>query len=132
MWQALGATIDCLHALAMVVWILGLPLLFVRRWPRLTIGYGIYAISFIALSQGSQLILGECFMTSLARLAWQKSSSPVDVTEWFSVRLAQDVFHLSPSRRVISRIGEALIVATTLGALLSIHHHKSERRLQTP
>ena len=126
MWHALGAAIDFLHAFAMVIWVVGLPLLFVRRWPGLTKAYGIYAISFIVLSQGSQYLTGECFLTTLARMAWEKSSSPVDPSEWFTVRIAKAVFHLAPPHRIISRISEVLILATAIGALISIHRHRSE------
>lgn len=128
MWHVLGALIDFLHALSMVVWVLGLPLLFVRRWPALTKAYGIYAISFIVLSQGSQYVLGECFMTTLARLAWERSSSPVDPSEWFTVRIAKAVFHLAPPHKIISQISEVLILITAVGALLSIHHHHTQRK----
>ena len=33
MWSALAACVDLAHALFMAAWVLGLPLLFLRRWP---------------------------------------------------------------------------------------------------
>jgi hypothetical protein len=127
MWQLIGAAIDFFHALAMVVWVLGLPLLFVRRWPGLTKTYGVYAISFIVLNLGSQYLLDECFLTTLARMAWQKSSSPVDPSEWFTVRASKAIFHLTPPHQLISRLSEVLIFVTAVGALISIHRHRQER-----
>jgi hypothetical protein len=128
MWELIGAAIDLFHALAMVLWVLGLPFLFSRRWPRLAMASGIYAISFIVLSQGSKLILGECFLTTLARLAWAKSTSPVDPGEWFTVRIARAVFDLSPARHSITRLSEVLILITATGMLLSLHRHRRERK----
>ena len=128
MWELIGVAIDFFHALAMVLWVLGLPFLFVRRWPRLAKASGIYAISFIVLSQGSKLILGECFLTTLARLAWAKSASPVDPSEWFTVRFARAVFDLTPAHQAITRVSEALILITATGMLLSIHRHRREQK----
>ena len=128
MWELIGAAIDLFHALAMVLWIMGLPFLFVRRWPRLAMASGVYAISFIVLSQGSKLLLGECFLTTLARLAWARSASPVDPSEWFTVRVARAVFHLSPAHHAITRISEILILVTATGMLLSIHRRRHEQK----
>ena len=128
MWELIGAGIDFFHALAMVLWIVGLPFLFVRRWPRLAKASGLYSISFIVLSQGSKMVLGECFLTTLARLAWAKSASPVDPSEWFTVRIARAVFDLSPARHSITRISEVLILVTATGTLLSIHRHRREQK----
>ena len=130
MWHVSGAAIDFFHALAMVVWVLGLPLLFVRRWPGLTKAYGVYAISFVVLNIGSQVLLDECFLTTLARMAWQRSSSPVDPSEWFTVRLAKWVFNMTPTHRLISRLSKALILLTAVGPLISIHRHRSELEAQ--
>lgn len=79
------------------------------------------------LSQGSRLILGECFLTTLARLAWAKSGSPVDPSEWFTVRFASAVFDLSPAHRSITRVFEVLILLTAIGMLVSIHRHRREQ-----
>lgn len=37
MYSMLGTSIDVIHAMAMALWGLGLPLLFCPRWPRLSI-----------------------------------------------------------------------------------------------
>lgn len=113
----LGATIDLLHATLMALWVLGLPLLFVRRWPRLAAGYAVYAIVFIVANQVSFLLLGECFLTTLARACWRRAGTSPSA-EWFSVRLAEAVFGLTPSHLVVRRLSEALILLTALGVLL--------------
>jgi hypothetical protein len=114
----LGAAIDVLHALLMAAWVLGLPLLFWHRYPRLTRDYAVYAIAFIVLNQASQALLGECFLTTLARAAWQStpgSGAGASPDEWFTVRLAQKVFDMTPSHRSIKLVSEALILVTAIG-----------------
>jgi hypothetical protein len=114
MAAALGAGIDLLHALLMAAWMLGLPLLFWHRWPRLTTRYAAYAIAFIVANQVSSYLLGECFLTSLARACWQRAGA-VPSGEWFTVRLAEAVFRLTPSHRSVRLSSEALILVTAAG-----------------
>jgi len=118
-WQyaALAAGVDVVHAATMIVYFVGIPLLFVHRWARLTRAYAVYAVAFVVLSQGSQLLLGHCFFTSLSGSLWARSGWPVDVDEWFTVRLASWVFHRAPSERIVSRIGDAAVLATAIGAV---------------
>jgi hypothetical protein len=122
MWQVFGSTVDVVHALVMAVWVLGLPFLFVRRWPRLTHAYGIYAIAFICTSQLSHLALGECFLTTISRGLWERSftsgAPPDDSSEWFTVRLAKWVFDMSPTHRAVVILSELLILLTVLGEVL--------------
>ena len=118
MWAMLAASVDLIHALLMAAWMAGLPLLFWHRWPRLTRAYGIYAVAFIVVSQASHWWLGECVFTTLAR--WCASSSSIPVSEeWFTVRLAQAVFDMTPSHRAVVWISEGLILVTAIGALAS-------------
>ncbi len=132
MWEMLGSATDLLHAILMVAWVVGLPLLFVRRWPRLRRGYAIYAVTFVVLSQGSQALLGECFLTTVARWFWEHpaagAATPGDVEEWFTVRLAHTVFGMSPARRAITLISEALALATAAGVLYHLHDERVSRR----
>jgi hypothetical protein len=125
----LARIVEVVHALLLVVWIVGMPLLFWRRWPRLTRWYGIYAISFVLLSQGSHHLLGECFVTTLARHLWESGAADPsrELDEWFTVRLAQRVFGLSPSHRSVILVWEAGILITAVGALLSL---RSRRRTE--
>jgi hypothetical protein len=108
----LAAIIDSIHAILMIIWIVGLPLLFWRRYPRLSHLYAYYVIAFVVINQLSFLLLGECVLTTLARFVYQ--SDPNRITshrydEWFVVRISQAVFNLAPSHRLIRFATKALI-----------------------
>jgi uncharacterized protein (DUF2267 family) len=122
MGPVLGATTDVLHAALMAAWVLGLPLLYWHRWPHLSRAFAIYAIAFVVVNQVSQLVLGECFLTTLARMGWQHEpgwQGRVHASgEWFTVRLAYAVFRLTPSHRSIKVATEALILVTAVGLAL--------------
>jgi hypothetical protein len=129
MWPVLGSMVDVVHALLMAGWILGLPLLFVRRWPRLTQAYGVYAIAFIVTSQLSQAALGECFLTTISSGLWQRSPASLPSSnEWFTVRLAKWVFDMTPSHRAIVVLSELLILLTAVGALFAVRASSSQLR----
>jgi len=121
MWTELGAFVDVIHAISMAVWILGMPLLFWRRWPRLSIAYGIYAAAFVVLTRLSHYALGECFLTTLSRHIWRAAAPGAETDEWFTVRFARLVFGLTPSHRAIALASEALVLVTAIGVLVSLH-----------
>lgn len=121
MWTNLGAIIDAIHAFAMASWILGLPLLFWHRWPRLSTAYGIYAVAFVVLTRMSHFAYGECFLTRLSRQFWSAAPAARQTDEWFTVRFARLVFGLTPSHRAIALGSEALILVTAIGVLVSLH-----------
>jgi hypothetical protein len=130
----LAAVLEFLHAVAMAAWVLGLPLLFWHRWPRLTRVYAWYAISFVVLSQGSQWVLGDCFLTTWTDRLWD-SASPTQTSrasEWLTVRLAQAIFHLSPSHRAIVIASETLAIVSAVGMLVSLRHLRGPARATTP
>ena len=120
MSSTLAAAVEAIHALLMLAWILGVPLLFVRRWPRLTRAYGMYAVAFVVVTRLSDLALGECFLTSAARRLWQAGSRRPGTDEWFSIRFARLIFGMTPSHRAIAWISEGLILITAVGVLASI------------
>ncbi len=127
MYAVLSVAVDLVHAASMVVWILGLPLLFVRRWPRLSLAYAVYAVAFVVVSQGSQLLLGECFLTTIARALQHWGAlrgSPTDEA-WFTQRAARAVFGLAPSRRAISVTFDVLVAVTAVGVLVRMLHGRS-------
>lgn len=128
-WAVLATAVDLIHAASMAVWLLGLPVLFVRsaRWRRARRGFAYYAIGFVVVSQASQMLLGECFLTTLVRPLWERGGYEAS-SDWFTVRLAQLVFGMIPSHRAISRAWEALVVVTAAGVLYSLHHDRRERR----
>ncbi len=117
----LATFLDFLHALLMAIWALGLPLLFWRRWPRLSRAYAIYAVIFVVLNLGSEWILGECFLTTITRYFWEHAPShPANTDEWFTVRFAELVFSLSPSHHAIKLVGKGLVVITAIGSILHV------------
>ncbi|MFO0554173.1 MAG: hypothetical protein U0271_37680 [Polyangiaceae bacterium] len=129
MWHVLGASIDLVHALLMVAWVVGLPLLFVRKHPRWARTYAVYSITFIVVSQVSQWVLGECFFTTLARLAYEAEApgSAPPSHEWFTVRLAVSIFKLSPSHHVITWVFEGLVLVTAIGVVTALRRHPPHR-----
>jgi hypothetical protein len=121
------------HAVLMALWVLGLPLLFWRRWPAATRAFAVYAVAFVIVNLASRALLGECFLTTLARTLWHHaahgssgSRAPVP-DEWFTVRAAQAIFRLTPSHQLIKRLSEILIFATAVGVLFA-RRKPSERR----
>jgi hypothetical protein len=135
MWPVLAVGIDFVHAVLMAAWVLGLPLLFWHKKPPLSRGYCIYALVFVAISQLSYLLLGECFLTTLARACALHARGSGSVTrEWFTVRVAQAIFRLTPSHRGIKLFSEALIFVTAIGTLRSLTRlrSRSEGRASRP
>lgn len=131
MYQVLGAITDAIHALLMVAWVVALPLLFVKRWPRFRRLVSLYAIFFILLNQGSRLVLGECFLTSISRFFWEKSSpTPAagNPEEWFTVRFSQAVFHMTPTHRSIVLLSEALGLFTAFGVVYAYLRDRAQKR----
>jgi hypothetical protein len=124
MFPVVGSLIDLLHALLMVAWVVGLPLLFWRRFPRATRLYAAYSVAFVVINQVSRLVLGECVLTTLARWFWERGGAPPRSApnEWFTVRLAMAVFHLTPSHRAITVLSELLVGVTAVGMLVSSRH----------
>lgn len=122
MWPVLGATVDFLHALSMAVWLVGLPLIFWKSRPRLRRAYAIYAIVFIVMNQLSHFVLGECFLTTISRFFWERTpeGGAKNVDEWFTVRIAQAVFDMTPSHRTINILTQILVLLTAAGALYSL------------
>lgn len=115
--QYLGAIVDVFHAILMMVWLLGLPLLFWHRYPRLSLVYIIYSLLFVIINLLSQHFLGECIFTTLSRYCWSFATTDIDSNEWFSVRFARFIFGLTPSHRAIKNITEILIAISALGGL---------------
>ena len=128
-FPVLGSLVDLLHALFMAAWVLGLPLLFVHRYPRATRWYAIYAVVFIVLNQVSRIVLGECFLTTFSRWLWDHGGAPPGAApgEWFTVRVAMAIFHMAPSHRAITVVSEILILVSAVGMLLAMRRHPRGR-----
>jgi hypothetical protein len=120
----LWAAVELFHALAMAAWVVGLPLLFWHRWPRGTRWYAVYAIAFVVLSQASHWILGECFLTTLARDVFEQTAPAArsgELDDWFTVRLARRIFGMAPSHRAVVLASEIGMVVTAAGVLFVLH-----------
>lgn len=125
MFPVLASLVDLAHALFMVGWIAGLPLLFWHRHPRATRWYAIYAIAFIVLYQASRVLLGECFLTTISRYLWEQGGAPPRAAhEWFTVRIAMAVFHMAPSHKAITIAGQILVFASAVGMLLTLRRQR--------
>jgi len=107
---------DLVHALAMLLWGLGLPLLFWHRFPRLSRAYMWFAIAFVGTSVLSHQLLGECFLTTLARELWQASGGYRDRVP-FTVVLVNRIAGFRPEERAVVWLWEAAVVATSAASL---------------
>lgn len=118
----IAVSIEVLHALVMAFWILGLPLLFWHRFPKLTIGYACYAVVFITINQICYYTLGECILTTIARWFWQHSGQHEPTEQWFSIKFAKLIFGLTPTHRAVKIAGQILIAICALGGFYSIYN----------
>ena len=115
----LAVFVDTFHAFLMMAWILGLPLLFWHRFPKLTLYYAIFSVLFIIVNQVSHYTLGECVFTTLARKCFQIAPHNHPVSdEWFTVRFAQLIFGLTPQHRSIKILSEVLIFISAVGGII--------------
>ncbi len=119
-YSTLAMLVDLTHALAMLAWGLGLPLLFWHRFERLSVLYTWYAMLFVVTTLISQVTLEECFLTRLARDFWQASGGFRD-REPFTVVLANTVAGIRPTNRSAVLLWELAVFVTSLGSLWSWH-----------
>lgn len=130
MWAGAAAAVDVLHAMFMAIWLLGLPLLFWRRFPGASRAYGVYAVVFVVVSRLSHWTFGECFLTTISRSLWQAGGpSAPGSDEWFTVRVAHLVFGMTPSHRVIAWLSEALVLVTAVGVLVTLRRRQPKPTL---
>jgi hypothetical protein len=116
MLQLLAALTDIFHAGAMLAWGLGMPLLFWHRFPRLSRAYMWFSMAFVVITVASQAVLGECFLTTLARELWlagdgfrERVPFTVLVTEW--------VAGIRPTAREAVLLWELGVFASSAGGL---------------
>ena len=116
MYRLLAATVDAIHALSMVVWGLGLPLLVWHRYRRLSRAYMVFTIAFVAISVGSHAFLGECVLTTWARQLWLAGGGYRDGVP-FTAHLASVVAGLHPERREVVLAWELAVGLSSVGTL---------------
>lgn len=122
----LAAIADLVHTGAMIVWALGLPLLFWHRWPRPARIYVWYALSFTVISFVSHELIGECFLTTFARELRRAAGVQAD-TASFTIRLVNFVAGIRPGERSIVVAWQIAIFVTSLGALAHLWHTRGNR-----
>jgi hypothetical protein len=127
MGAQLAATIDFVHALVMVVWIAGIPLLFWHKWPKLSRAYVVFCLAFLVVTRVSHALLGECSLTTLARNA---SSEPSH--DWFTVRFAEAVFRMRPTEQSIVLLSEGLLLVCCVGFFVYWRSAQTLRRSAPP
>jgi hypothetical protein len=120
LYALMAMAVDLTHATAMATWGLGLPFLFWHRYERLTHWYTWFAVLFVVTTVASQVFLGECFLTTLARSLWQASGGFRDQTP-FTVVLVNMLAGIRPRERTVVLLWELAILFTSLGSLWSWH-----------
>jgi hypothetical protein len=121
--RLLAQAVDILHVLVMVLWVGGLPLLVWHRFPGLSRAYMWFATAFVLVSVISHQLLGECFLTSLARGRWQAGGGYRDAVP-FTVVLADAVAGLRPSERSVVIAWEFFVLLSSAGSLWCWHRTK--------
>ena len=113
----LAVATDVIHAVAMILWIIGLPLLFWRKHSYLSLAYATYSLIFIIINQVSHYTLGKCIMTELSQYCWKHSVNHPDTSEWFAVRFSQIIFGLTPTHVLVKQLTEGLICLSAIGGI---------------
>lgn len=115
-YELMAAGVEAVHAFSMVLWGVGLPLLFWHRFPRLSECYMLYAIAFVGVSVASHFLTGECVLTTLARSLWQRAGGSSDDLP-FTTHLANTIAGLRPTQREVVLLWEAAVLVTSAGGL---------------
>jgi len=127
-YEILSAAVDALHALAMVAWVLGLPLLFWHRWPRLSRLYVIFSLAFVVITRVSHEILGECVFTTLSRDLWNASGLAQRGHLSFTVRIVNAVAGIRFTEHSAVLLWEAAVFVCSVGMLWYLLGTQRRRR----
>lgn len=115
-FRMLAIAVDVVHAVAMLVWGLGLPLLLWHASHRLSRIYMWYSVCFVLITVLSHQLLGECFLTTWARLLWSRAGDGRgDVA--FSIVLVNAVAGIRPSSRTAVLVWEVAVLLSSVGSL---------------
>ncbi len=113
----------------MIVWGLGLPLLFWHRWRGITRGYLVYSASFILISVVSHFVFGECFLTTLARQAYEAGHHPaLREKVSFIVRMTELIAGIRPSERWAVWVWQVGLFTSSTGMLWYFHRERVRSR----
>lgn len=95
-FRFLAGAVELCHGLLMIAWGLGLPLLVWRRFERLSRAYIWFSLTFVLGSLLSNLLLGECVLTTVAHWLWQASGGHTEKVP-FIVTFTNYVARIRPS-----------------------------------
>jgi hypothetical protein len=129
-FRLLAMSVDAIHLSAMLLWGLGLPLLVWHGRPALSRLYMCYAVGFVIVSVVSRQLLGECFLTTLARSLWAAAGAARGSAPFTSIAV-NAVASVVPSNRTVIILWEASVLLTCLGSLwcwLRTHSRRSGAR----
>lgn len=115
-YGVLAETVDLVHALSMLLWGVGLPLLLWHRFPRLSRAYMWFATGFVLISVVSHYFLGECLLTAVARWLWHAAGSARDGAPFMAL-LVNTIAGIRPTNRNVVHVWELAVLATSVGSL---------------
>lgn len=108
-----STVVELFHALAMITWVVTIPLLFWHKWPSLSLDVAIYNVIFIAVNRISHWTLDECILTRIARIV---DTTPTS-SEWFTVKLTKFVFGFIPANKHVTYVEQFIVFIAAVGAL---------------
>jgi hypothetical protein len=114
--QLLAAITDIVHAGVMLVWGLGLPLLFWHRFLRLSRAYMWFSLVFVVVTAASRVLIGECFLTTIARELWLGGDGFREQMP-FTVLLTEWVAGIRPTAREAVLLWEFAVFVSSAGGL---------------
>lgn len=120
--------IDALHALAMIAWVLGLPLLFWHRYPKWTRAYVVYALAFVVVTRLSHSVLGECVLTTGARDLRNHGGAALHDHTSFMVRVVNGVAGLRFTEQSAVLVWEWSVFIVSAAVLVHFYLERRRRR----
>jgi len=127
--RLLAIATDLVHVLAMVLWGLGLPLLIWHRFERLSRAYMWFSIAFVAISVVSHQLLGECFLTTLARGLWEASGGFRERVP-FTVLVVNRVAGFHPKDRDVVLLWEIAVLISSAASLWCFYRTHPKARIR--
>lgn len=111
----MATIIEFIHALFIVLLVIGTPFLFIKRWKKIRLATALYSIVFIIVNRVSHYTMGECVWTRLARVTGGNSWGD----ELFLSKISRIVFGCIPSSRQLVYFEQGAIFIVCLGIIVS-------------
>ena len=129
--QLLAALTDVVHAGVMLAWGIGMPFLFWHRFARLSRAYMWFSLVFVVATVGSRALLGECFLTTIARELWLAGDGFREQLP-FTVLLTEWVAGIRPTAREAVLLWEFAVFASSVGGLWCWYRTGELPRMSAP